>query len=37
MQLHGGRIEVLDGSPGALFRISFPTRPKKEEAPRKGC
>lgn len=34
MQLHGGRIEVLDGSPGALFRISFPTRQKKEEAPR---
>ncbi|MFD9899302.1 sensor histidine kinase [Mesorhizobium sp. NPDC059025] len=37
MQLHGGRIEVLDGSPGALFRISFPTRPKNEETPRKGC
>lgn len=37
MQLHGGRIEVLDGSPGALFRISFPTRQKEAAASRKGC
>lgn len=28
MQLHGGRIEVLDGRPGALFRMSFPLPPK---------
>lgn len=37
MQLHGGRIEVLDGSPGALFRISFPTRQREGAEARKGC
>ncbi|PLP58431.1 sensor histidine kinase [Mesorhizobium loti] len=37
MQLHGGRIEVLDGRPGALFRISFPKPQKETAASRKGC
>lgn len=36
MQLHGGRIEVLDGAPGALFRMSFPVRQKGTTALRTG-
>ncbi|MFE0016127.1 sensor histidine kinase [Mesorhizobium sp. NPDC059054] len=37
MQLHGGRIEVLDGFPGALFRMTFPERQKGAATSRGAC